>query len=211
MDIDTLQPKRNYFFWKNITLIIIFFLVTPITLGVSIFSLYSFSNSNSQNQTPESSISRPFSNRGVSIYASLPATSFEMSSSIGASDARPEILKQYLAHYSSPLVPLAETIVKTADMYQEDFRLIVAIAQQESNLCKVIPEDTYNCWGWGIHSKGTLGFTSYAEGIETVSKGIKEEYIDKGLSTPEQIMSKYTPLSNGSWAAGVSQFMAEME
>jgi hypothetical protein len=56
-----------------------------------------------------------------------------------------------------------------------------------------------------------LGFTSFSEGINEVSKGLREEYLDKGFSTVEEIMSKYTPLSNGSWAAGVNQFMADMQ
>jgi hypothetical protein len=89
--------------------------------------------------------------------------------------------------------------------------LTTAIAQQESNLCKNYPDGTYNCWGWGIHSQGTLGFSSFTEGIELVTKGLKENYIDKGYLTPETIMTKYTPLSNGSWANGVSKFLSEME
>jgi len=83
--------------------------------------------------------------------------------------------------------------------------------RKESNLCKIIPPETYNCWGWGIHSKGTLGFSSFEEGIETVSQGLKKTTSTKDFRTIEEIMSKYTPLSNGSWAEGVNQFMQEME
>ena len=108
-------------------------------------------------------------------------------------------------------MPYANNVVTAADKYKIDFRLITAIAQQESNLCKIIPPDSHNCWGWGINSNGSLGFNSYEEAIDTVSKGLKEEYIDKGYTTPEQIMSKYTPLSNGSWAFGVNKFLTEME
>ena len=93
-----------------------------------------------------------------------------------------------------------------------DFRLITAIAQQESNLCKIIPPRTYNCWGWGIHSEGTLGFDSYEEAIDAVTLGLKENYFNKGLTTPDTIWPKYTPSSpDGAWAKGVNQFMAEME
>ena len=92
-----------------------------------------------------------------------------------------------------------------------DFRLLVAIAQQESNLCKKIPEGTHNCWGWGIHSKGTLGFDSYPEAIETVSQGIRRDYLNKGYTTPEEIMKKYTPSSPGTWAFGVNKFLGQME
>lgn len=148
---------------------------------------------------------------GVRVFASLPALTPSVYGTVEAKDARPEIIRGYLEYYKSPLVPHAQFIVETADKYELDFRLITAIAQQESNLCKIIPPNTYNCWGWGIHSRGTLGFESFEQGIETVSKGLKEEYINKGYLTPEEIMSKYTPMSNGSWARGVNQFMAEME
>ena len=84
-------------------------------------------------------------------------------------------------------------------------------SQQESNLCKKIPSGTFNCLGWGVHSKGTLGFSSFEEAIEVVSKGLKENYIDEGLLTPEEIMTKYTPHSDGSWAYGVNLFMNEIE
>ena len=45
-------------------------------------------------------------------------------------------------------------------------------------------------------------------------RALKEEYIDKGLKTPEQIMVKYTPPSiktGGSWAKGISSFMFELQ
>lgn len=128
-----------------------------------------------------------------------------------AADARPLLLKKYLECYHSPLAPLADFIFAVSQKYGLDYRLLVAIAQQESNLCKKIPKDSFNCWGWGIHSRGTLRFSSWEEAIETVAKGLREEYIEKGLNTPEEIMRKYTPLSNGSWAAGVREFMAEIE
>ncbi len=65
--------------------------------------------------------------------------------------------------------------------------------------------------GWGVHSRGTLGFSGWEEAIETVARGLREDYLDQGLVTPEQMMTKYTPLSNGSWAFGIRQFMGEME
>jgi hypothetical protein len=148
---------------------------------------------------------------GGSKFETSETTSASLKSNVVVGDARPLIIKRYLDYYQSPLAPYSEYIFEISQQAGMDYRLLVAIAQQESNLCKKIPDDSYNCWGWGIHSRGTLRFSSYPEAIKTVSEGIKENYIDKELETPEQIMSKYTPSSNGSWAAGVSQFMEEME
>ncbi len=127
------------------------------------------------------------------------------------SDARPVIIKKYLTRYNSPLVPYAETIVQTSDKYSLDYRLLVAIAQQESNLCKKIPENSHNCWGFGIYGTLVTRFDNYPQAMETVAKTLKKQYLDKGLDTPEKIMAKYTPPSQGSWAKGVSQFLDDLE
>jgi len=100
-------------------------------------------------------------------------------------DARPILIRNYLKKYQSPLTPYADFIFATSQKYGIDYRLLVAIAQQESNLCKKIPPNSHNCWGWGIHSKGTLGFSSFDEAIEIVAQGLKEDYIDKGFTTVE--------------------------
>ena len=145
------------------------------------------------------------------LYTALPPTGGNLSFEVRGVDSRPVLLKQYLAYYHSPLEPYADYIFAVSDKYSLDYRLLVAIAQQESNLGKKIPPGSYNAWGWGIHSRGTLGFSGWEEAIETVARGLREDYLNQGLTTPEEIMSKYTPLSNGSWAAGVNQFMAEIE
>ncbi|HJX59596.1 hypothetical protein A2V61_01545 [Candidatus Woesebacteria bacterium RBG_19FT_COMBO_47_8] len=204
--------KEDFSFWKNLFLIAIFFTVAPLTLATSLFSLLSLSkNGKAENPNLMESNYILYPQSGVKVFASLPTTLPEISGDPNTADARSEIVRQYLASYASPLVPYSDFIVATADRYQLDYRLITAIAQQESNLCKIIPPGSYNCWGWGIHSRGTLGFTSFEEGIDTVSQGIRNEYLNKGYETIEDIMSKYTPLSNGSWAAGVNKFMSEME
>lgn len=130
--------------------------------------------------------------------------------SIKTDDAIPEIVKNYLKKYNSPLLPYADYIVTVSRDHHLDPRLIIAIAQQESNLCKKIPDDSHNCWGWGIHSQGTLKFANYKESIDAVIQGLAKNYLGKGLSTPEEIMGIYTPLSDGSWARGVQQFLDEM-
>jgi hypothetical protein len=182
-----------------------FFILTPLTVMASLASLVSLSK-DTKVVTKTATIPH------VQILAA--STQKETSSitfAVNAADARVALVRNYLARYDSPIVHLAEYIVKVSDQNGIDFRYIPAIAQQESNLCKKIPEETYNCWGWGIHARGTLGFTSYEEGIETVTKGLKKEYFDKGYTTPEKIMTKYTPSSPGSWARGVSMFMEEMQ
>lgn len=134
-----------------------------------------------------------------------------ISSEITHDDARPIIIKNYLEKYNSPLVPYSNLIFEISEDYGFEYYWIVAIAQQESNLCKKIPEGSHNCWGYGIHKRGSLGFESYELALKSYSEYLKREYFDKGLNTPELIMKKYTPSSDGSWARGVWQFINEME
>lgn len=202
---------ENITFWKNFFLVFIFFTITPLTLGVSLFSLYSLKVNSVVQKEFENTNLLITPQSGVRVYASLPVKQPVVSDSVSAGDARPEIIRKYLDRYNSPMVDKANFIVEMADKYSLDYRLITAIAQQESNVCKIIPPGGYNCWGWGIHSAGTLGFQSFEEGIETVSKGLRENYLDKGYTTIPEIMSKYTPSSNGSWARGVTQFMEDMQ
>lgn len=120
-------------------------------------------------------------------------------------------LKQFFRAHNSPLYDHAEFIVKTSDKYQFDYRLLPAIAMQESTLCRNIPKNSYNCWGWGIYGNTVTRFSSYEEAIDTVAKGIRQQYIDKGLVTASEIMAKYTPSSNGSWARAINGFMKSLE
>jgi hypothetical protein len=206
------EDQVNLSFWKNLVFAIFFFTVTPLTIGASLYSLIGFSTNKTVSKI---GIANPVdantSLYGARMYASLPNTFPSVSGEAITSDARSEIIRQYLTRHASPLTPYADLIVQEADKYNLDYRLTTAIAQQESNLCKVIPFGTFNCWGWGIHSEGTLGFTSYAEGVKEVTKGLWKYYISSGLDTPEKIMAKYTPLSNGSWAKGVGEFLSQME
>lgn len=135
----------------------------------------------------------------------------EIKSEIIKSDARPVIIEKYLAKYKSPLLPYARQIFEISQTYGIEYYWIVAIAQQESNLCKKIPEDSHNCWGYGIHKNGTLKFESYDLALKSYAEYLKREYFDKGLNTPELIMKKYCPHSDGSWARGVQQFIDELE
>lgn len=135
----------------------------------------------------------------------------EIEGNVVPDDARPLLIKGYLEKYKSPLAPYYDLILKLSDTYGFEYYWILAIGQQESNLCKKIPENSFNCWGYGINSAGTLRFENYELALRSFAEYLKREYFDKGLNTPELIMKKYCPHSNGSWAYGVNQFIDEIE
>ena len=206
MDTNILDGIDINFFKRKLIIISLFFIITPLALGTSIFSLLTLTNEDE----PENTGKNIHSLSGVQVYAAVPSTYPSISSEIIYQDSKVGLIESYLSENSSPLKPYAQFIIASANKYNLDYRLIAAIAQKESGLCKVIPDGSHNCWGWGIHSKGTLMFDSYEEGIETVSKGLKENYYDKGYTTLEEIMGKYTPLSPGTWAEGVGFYMNQI-
>jgi len=143
-------------------------------------------------------------------YAALPAASGTLRTNIVEEDARITIVRDFFRKYNSDLLPYATDVISAADKYGLDYRLIPAIAMQESNLCKKAPKNSYNCWGFGIYGKKVTRFENYQEGINTVTKTLARQYKANGLETPEQIMGKYTPGSNGSWADSVNHFMDQL-
>jgi len=145
-------------------------------------------------------------------FAALPSTANVFADTIQVGDARVEILRQFFTRYKSPLEPYAEEFVKTAEVYQLDFRLLPSIAMQESNLCLKSNPDSYNCWGFGVYGGKYKYFDNYPQAIATISKTLAEKYRNThGLVTPEEIQKMYTPSSNGSWANGVSHFMSALQ
>lgn len=187
---------------RKLTLLTGFFLITPIFLLFNLIFLAYLSYNKAQ------SISLPFFKPTQTVaYAALPSTQNVFAQTIEQKDVRVELIRQFLNKYQSPLETYSDQIVATADAYGIDHRLLPAIAMQESNLCKKIPKDSYNCWGFGIYGSKVTRFNNYNEAIEVVSKTLAKNYIAMGLETPEQIMSKYTPSNTGDWARSVSFFM----
>ena len=127
------------------------------------------------------------------------------------SEARVEVLTEFFKRYNSPLLSFAQKIVESADKYAIDWRLIPAIAMQESTLCQNIPKNSYNCWGFGIYGGKVTRFSNYGEAIDTITKTLARDYKEKrGLEHPEEIVTRYTP-GSGTWADGVNFVMQRIQ
>jgi len=135
-------------------------------------------------------------------------------------DARAQKVKLFFEKYNAPLADHSDYIVEMADKYGLDWKLVSAIGYCEGNGGKKIPENSYNTWGWAASEKdlaeksGNYRLGSWESAIETVTRGLKKGYIDKGLVTPEEIMAKYAPPSvdkGGPWAKCVNQYLTEID
>lgn len=147
------------------------------------------------------------------LYAAIPGSKSEVSDKVGWEDGRSKIIEDFFKKYKSPLAKQSSAFVNIADKYSLDYRLLPAISMQESLGGKKVIGNSHNPFGYGIYGNLVVKFSSWEEAIERVGRAIKQDYLDKGLKTPTQIMAKYTPPSlekGGAWAKGVSSFMEEL-
>lgn len=186
---------------RKLIFLILFFIFAPLNLTISLLAIIS--------KKPPTAV---YHFRKTSqLYAALPQDAGEILGTFQIADARPIIIEKYLKRHQSPLLPYNDLILKVSDKYGVDYRLIMAIAMCESNLCKKIPPDSYNCWGF---ENGETKFSSWEEAFNQVAKTLKERYLDKSLLIPEEIMPKYAPPSvekGGPWAKCVNQFIQEID
>ena len=156
----------------------------------------------------------------LAAYAAVSDEVTELTTAVKSKDARPVVVENYLTRYKSPMAGQGQFIVAKAEELGNKFEidptylsyLTIAIAQNESNLGKKMPPNCHNAWGYGIHSAGTLCFGNWEEGITRFMTGVAQDFIAKrGLETPEEIMTRYTPNSpNGVWAKSVKSFLEDL-
>lgn len=123
-------------------------------------------------------------------------------------DKRAQILQEYLAKYDSPLQNHAQDFVDAADQNHIDWKLLPSIAGVESTFGKQIPGG-YNAYGWGVYGDQALAFKSWTDGIFEVSRGIKEGYVDKGLTNPQDMNRVYA--ASPTWGFKVSYFLKDLD
>lgn len=197
--MDTLTPLKG-----NFALIIAWFGTSVTALVFASFFLVYLSSS--RIYIPQTST--------YQLYVALPPEQAETQDGITSSDGRIRAVEQFFAGYKSVLADQADTFIEVADKYGLDWRLLPSISMQESNGARRMIPSSNNPFGYGIYGDKVLKFESFENAIETVGKGLKENYISQGLTTPEAIMAKYTPPSvalGGPWAKGVRSFMEELK
>lgn len=202
---------------KNILAVYLWFLTTTATFTLGIYTLHFIS----QKQKAPSVITKEIDSQNFyQIYASLPPSIDVFQATIIAVDSRPELIRQYLERFNSPLAPFAKDIITASNLYKTKevddlWRYIIAIAQCESNLGKKIPEGSYNAWGLGIPTgaKSGLVFNNWPKAINYTAKFLKK-LTDSGAVTVEEWGSIYAPPSvqnGGSWAKCVRHFANELQ
>lgn len=125
-----------------------------------------------------------------------------------AYDARVLKVHQFLKNQNSTLADYAADFVQQADASGLDYRWLVAISGVESTFGRNYLWGTYNAYGWG---GGLILFTSWPDGITKISQALRNEYVNRGVETIDQIARIYCPPNSAHWARGVRYFVSEIE
>lgn len=115
-------------------------------------------------------------------------------------------MQRVLSRYNSVLVDEVNTFVATSYKYDLNPYLLVSISGLESYFAHLMVDGTYNAYGW---RGGWHYFTSWEDGIETISKSLRENYYNQGAATVYDVGRKYA--ESPTWAIRVERFMGEFE
>lgn len=111
------------------------------------------------------------------------------------------VIKEVLTSYDSPLVSEVDTFLEVCTKYNIDCYLLPSIAGVESTFGKFTLSGSHNPFGWG---GGLIVFDSWADGIDTVGRGLSENYYAKGADTIETIGPIYA--ASPTWAQKIRFF-----
>ena len=139
----------------------------------------------------------PFLLVGLLLAGSASAGPYN--SGLGAS------LDSYLSGLSSPLYGLGTQLFNDGVFYNVDPRLVVAIAGAESNYGLSPTTCANDAWVWLPPASCGAGFASYSAGVDSVSLGLRQNYLDFGYTTIPLIGASYCsgPCS-ASWITSVT-------
>jgi hypothetical protein len=123
-------------------------------------------------------------------------------------------IDSFLGGHGSPIAGNGSVFFTSGITNNVDPRLIVAIAGAETTfgtnwgLCS---PTSYNAWSWFYNRSGANActnstFSSYAQGIQKVTSGIRRLYLNRNLNTIPLIGSVYCASGCGSWTPAVTTY-----
>lgn len=115
-----------------------------------------------------------------------------------ALSVKKKAIKTIMEKYNSPMIEAIDGFMYTCTRYEFDCYLLPSIAILESTFGRYIYPESHNPFGWG---GGYIMYATWEEGIEAVGKGLRENYMNKGAVTIDQIAPIYA--ESPTWAVRV--------
>ncbi|MFA6005206.1 MAG: hypothetical protein WC775_01850 [Patescibacteria group bacterium] len=109
-----------------------------------------------------------------------------------------------LARYNSPLVHEVDSFLNACLTYRIDCYLLPSISGVESTFGQQYLVGTYNVFGWG---GGYIAFQSWEDSFLQIAKGLRFNYINRNLTSIEEIAHVYAPPST-TWSRNVQFFLS---
>jgi len=209
-----ITPRTGIFVLMAIWGLLVLYFYAPLTNFVTSSLLHAFRPSASVGEVYDLEVidKTKFEARASSFVTSAYSVEYGIGSGVASMDGRAAALSKYLRDQGSPLTQYSELIVRQADIYKLDWRLVPAISGIESRFCRITPVDTNNCWGWRGGPGGSWQkFEDYGVGVKVITERLALGY---GVElSPYEIEPAYCPpcaASGHSWAHAVTQYMGEM-
>jgi hypothetical protein len=120
-------------------------------------------------------------------------------------DTRARALRNVFTKHNSPLADEAQNYVRYADLYGVDWKLLPAISGLESSFGIYLIQGSYNAYGWG---GGRIYFESWEDGIRTINKALRQNYINRGAADVWSIGPIYA--ESPTWSVRVNVLMNEI-
>jgi hypothetical protein len=117
-------------------------------------------------------------------------------------DDRASRLAKFLKDQNSPMTSEAPNMIRIADKYEIDWRLLPAIAGVESTFGKAVPSQSYNPYGW---NNGRGYFKNWVTASDFVAKEITIRWGTGETATPWNIGPGYA--ASPTWASRVESYM----
>lgn len=202
------------FIQKNLHLLLSFFFLI---LFIVIYSL----SGNTTNYYIEAdrSIEQNIQNK-IQIFQKYEKKIFSQSDylgneNIGITDVRAFVLDSYFNKNNSPLFGTGKDFVDACDRFgaPEDCIVVVAIARNESNLCKYLgSEEMKNCWGYGGPGIYRWKFDSFRSGIFQVTDILVNRYGLRFMEDPRLMERTFcgTEPTCPQWGENILFFMKEI-
>jgi hypothetical protein len=116
------------------------------------------------------------------------------------------VIKRVLERYGSPMADTVDDFIASCVKYDLNCYLLPSIAGVESGFGRAMIDGTHNAFGWG---GGYIYFDSWADAYDTIGKGLRERYIDRGATDIASVGDIYA--ESPTWPQKVSYWMSVFE